>query len=218
MSFRTKQILAISFLVLLVGAVHLSVDPGTPFTKVVPVDPGPMRARHVDMGDHAFSPGYGLGFAKRSPGWTMRFTVDSMDWYNPGLLGKDGKDWSKIGGVNYFSLWRPSTWPNNRRAAMGAFRMGDRNGTFEVTGYTNLNDGSHDSGQAIPIAGGDTVRIDYDYYNGKAVFEVWVNDTGYHQMLLDIDVERLQIYIPPWHGGQKRAPQDFKIFSSLKSK
>ena len=182
------------------------------------VDPSELVWRSVQKNKHQFTPGYGLGFSRRRSGWVMLFRPDSLTYYDPAILGVDGKDWSKLGGVNYFSPWKPSTWPNNRRSAMGVWRSGAEPFTFEVAGYTNLKDGGHRFTKHVTARAGDRVKIDYDIFKGLATFELWVNDSAYLSDAIIIDLERLQINIPPWHGGGKPAPKALTFQTVLKVK
>jgi len=176
-----------------------------------------LERREIREGRRYYVPRESFRIGRRRNGWTIAFQFDSSDYYSPELLGDQWEDMSKVGGVSYFDWWNWSTWPFNRCSPLLGFRMDTVKYQVTIAPYVNDCEGGFDIGQLVNVKAGELALIDYDLFNGVAVYEIWT-DSAYIQDVLPINEKRLEVTIPAYHGGTLPAPVDHGFFSKQKIK
>lgn len=173
----------------------------------------PWTTHTVSEGAKDYSPGHKLGVQPMTTGYDIEISVPVEAWYDPSQLGEDKKDWLKAGGVSYFSLLGPQTWPKNHDSALVGFRMLS-DSAWQYCAYVNDVNGKHYTGLETTAKLGDTVTVKYRYEDGLAYF--WTDYPRLNDWTNRIGWNNYQVSVGPWHGGTADAPIETYIVTQLK--
>lgn len=152
-----------------------------------------------------YDPGHRLRLRSRTLGYELAFTIGPNDWYDPEVLGNDGKDWLKAGGVSYLRTLSPGTWPKNRLSALVGFRM-SAGRTYEVAAFVNDRDGGRRINGITRLAIGDTANVSYRLREDACVYTIRANDQRRTYRFEEVKAAAQQVAVGPWHGGTSPAP------------
>lgn len=165
----------------------------------------------VEAGKKDYQPGHSLGLGRRIAGYDLGVSIAQEDWYDPTQSGRDGADWLKAGGISYFSLFRPRTYPKNHLSALVGFRM-TADTAFQVCTYVNDLSGRHTTALETVVELGDTVWIKYLQLDSLAQFQV--NYGGEKRLItLPLETASRRVAVGPWHGGSVAAPEGTGVWT-----
>ncbi len=158
-----------------------------------------------EAGDMNYAPGHPTSAQRQTGGYDLTVLVRPEDWYDPSVLGRDAKDWLKAGGVSYYSIWRPGTWPKNRLSALVGFRMrADRR--YQICAYVNDRAGKWRIEGITELPVGEPVTVKYRYSGGTATFDIITAAGARSYAFPEVEVATYQLAVGPWHGGTSAAP------------
>ena len=187
----------------------------------------PLETYSVRAGKHDFDGGYGLDLSRIGDGeeqsFTMRFSLDSAAWFDPrgaGPLGRDGKDWNKLGGLSYFSLGSFGTYKKNANAALIGWRPAEEPYRFEWCLYVNP---APDAGRRFAYAqAGETLTADeavcvrVDILTDRVTATCASGTHDFADLSLPYAIRRRwRVNVSPWFGGSLPAPQDLSLRSAF---
>ena len=177
-----------------------------------------LTTHRVATGDHDYLPGHATPFSRDVAGFEFTFCLPATAWFDPtakGPIQRDGKDWNKAGGISYYSYWRPSSYPKNRRSALVATRPGRKAGTFQVCAYTNDASGGWRTGEALTFAAGDTVRVRATVDDGRVTYRI--RTPGAEQTTVHpLATLSRAVAVGPWFGGNRTSPLARSIATDLR--
>ncbi|CAH1002360.1 hypothetical protein LEM8419_03267 [Neolewinella maritima] len=171
----------------------------------------------VRAGAHDYSPGHGFSLTRGVVGFELTFFLPESAWFDPsdeGPLGRDGKDWNKVGGISYLSLWRPGTYPKNRHAVLVGMRPGLTPGDFEVCAYTNAADGSWEAGPSVAITAGDTVHVEARIEQDQVTY-LLTTASGSQTTVHRFEPLTYAVPVGPWFGGNRESPISHQVHTRL---
>lgn len=178
-----------------------------------------MKKHTIKAGKHDYKPGHGLGLRAGKTGFYIQFVISAEAWYDPtekGPLGTDGADWNKLGGISFFSPFKPKTWKKNSCAAMVAWRPDPIEGWFQVAAYVNDKKGGFEYQTLARVPAGKKCSVSSFRWDGGWLFRF--NTPGFKwEAVLPVVELALQVNVGPWFGGNRKSPNDHYITTNLHS-
>jgi len=163
-----------------------------------------MKTHKCLQGKHNYKPGHGNFPSFKNKGFAMLFSIPKTAWFDPtenGPIGRDGKDWNKVGGVSFINPFQPKTWRKNASSAMIAWRPSERTGLFEVCAYTNDKSRKGTLSPIQTVKAGEVVGVTCNI--GRRSVKYYLQ--GWEA---EHKINRTRICVPvgPWFGGNRKSP------------
>lgn len=168
----------------------------------------------VRQGRHDYSPGHGNLPCRAKSSFGLTFSIGADAWFDPsqkGPIGRDGKDWNKLGGYSYFSPFRPRTWAKNASAALIGWRPSDQPGRFEISAYTNDAKKGWRVTPVMTVKADEVIHVEVIVRRPSVTYKF----DGKEAVVHPFRPWGWCLPVGPWFGGNRTAPVAHTISTYL---